>query len=193
VPTRESELSVPAGQTAFTALLQQWSAGDHAARDALMASAYEQLKVIARAQMAGERAGHTLQPTALVHEAFLKLAAGASIDWQDRTHFFAVSARVIRQVLVDNARRRNAARRDGSAAAPLTLTVTDDIVDLHQLDQALTRLEALDANQARVVELRYFAGLTIAETAFAIGQSTATVERAWRVARAWLYTQLGPA
>ena len=182
----------PGGQMPFTGLLRQWSSGDEAARDALMALAYQELKRIARAQMAGERAGHTLQPTALVHEAYLKLADGASIDWQDRTHFFAVSARVIRQVLVDSARRRNAARRDARGAEPLTLSVTEDIVDLHALDQALHRLEALDATQARVVELRYFAGLTIAETAHSMELSTATVERAWRAARAWLYGQLGP-
>ena len=155
-----------------------------------MALAYDQLKVIARAQMAGERAGHTLQPTALVHEAYLKLAGGVSIDWQDRAHFFAVSARVIRQVLVDNARRRNAACRDADGAPPVTVSVTEDVVDLHALDQALNRLEALDATQARVVELRYFAGLTIAETAHVLSLSTATIERAWRAARAWLYTQL---
>ncbi|MGE4071003.1 MAG: ECF-type sigma factor [Lysobacterales bacterium] len=181
----------PGGQTPFTVLLRQWSSGDEAARDALMARAYQELKRIARAQMAGERAGHTLQPTALVHEAYLKLAGGAHIDWQDRTHFFAVSARVIRQVLVDSARRRQAARRDASGMAPLTLSVTEDVVDLQALDQALNRLEALDPTQARVVELRYFAGLSIAETAHSMDLSTATVERAWRAARAWLYGQLG--
>jgi RNA polymerase sigma factor (TIGR02999 family) len=181
------------GQIPFTALLQQWSAGDAGARDALMARAYEELKQIARAQMVGERAGHTLQPTALVHEVYLKLARGASIDWRDRTHFFAVSARVIRQILVDSARRRQAARRDAGAGPALTVSVTEDCVDLHALDRALNQLEALDASQARVVELRYFAGLTIAETAHVMGLSTATVERAWRAARAWLYSQLGAA
>ncbi len=180
-------------QTPFTALLQQWSEGDLAARDALIATAYDELKVIARAQMAGERAGHTLQPTALVHEAWLKLAGGAQVDWQDRSHFYAVSARVIRQVLVDSARRRNAARRDAGAVPPLSLSVTEDVVDLHALDQALNRLEALDTTQARVVELRYFAGLSIAETAHVLTLSTATIERAWRAARAWLYIQLDSA
>lgn len=156
-----------------------------------MVRAYGELKQIARAQMAGERAGHTLQPTALVNEAYLKLAGGAAIDWQDRAHFFAVSARVIRQILVDSARRHNAERRNARGATALTVSVTEDIVDLHALDQVLEQLEVLDATQGRVVELRYFAGLTIAETAHVLGLSTATVERVWRAARAWLYCQLG--
>lgn len=175
---------------AFTGLLRQWAEGDTSARDALIARAYEELKQIARAQMAGERAGHTLQPTALVHEAWLKLVGGSPVDWQDRTHFFAVCARVIRQVLVDSARRRLAARRDAQGVAPLTLSVTEEVIDLQALDQALSRLEVLNADWARVVELRYFAGLTIAETAQVTQRSTASIERDWRAARAWLYSQL---
>lgn len=177
---------------AFTSLLRRWSAGDLSAREALMACAYPELKRAAREQMAAERSGHTLQPTALVHEAYLKLAGGAPIDWQDRAHFFAVCARVMRQVLVDNARRRLAARRDAQGVAPLTVLVSEDEIDLQALDQALTRLETLNADWARVVELRYFGGLTIDETAMVLEMSTATVERAWRAARAWLYTQLAP-
>lgn len=179
----------------LTGMLRRWSGGEASAREALVERVYSELRSIARARFAGERAGHTLQPTALVHEAYLKLVQGEQVDWQDRLHFIAVSARVMRQVLVDSGRRRSAVKRQGDPGDALLMQSgerEDDTVDILALDQAMSRLEALDPDQARVVELRYFGGLSIEETAAAMEISVATVNRYWRAARAWLYLQLNP-
>ena len=179
-------------ETPLTVLLQQWSEGDPAAQEALIGQVYQKLKQIARAQLSSERIGHTLQPTALVNEAYLKMAAGEDINWDDRVHFFAVSARVIRQILIDDGRRRQAVKRKGQKVTLFTNLGSEgeNLVDLVALDQALNELDEIDERLARVVELRFFAGLSIAETAVAMDSSTATVERSWRSARAWLYSAL---
>jgi len=178
----------------MTRLLRRWSSGDESAREELSAGIYFELKRLARIQFSGERAGHTLQPTALVNEAWMKLIQGDQVDWHGRSHFMAVAARVMRQILIDSGRRKRAAKRQGPG--PITVGLIEEggsaVVDLLALDQALDQLEELDANQARIVELRYFGGLTIPETAEVLDVSTATVNRAWRAARAWLFLQIEP-
>ena len=178
-----------------TQLLQAWRAGDTAARDRLAAVVYPELRQLADRQFRGERAQHTLQPTALVNEAWLRLAGLERIDWQDRAHFVHMAARLMRAILVDHARRRDAAKRDGGQRVTLTgLEVAADEpgLDVMALDGALARLEALDPDKARVVELRYFGGLSIEETAEAMASSPATVKRHWQAARAWLFDALAP-
>ncbi len=163
--------------------------------DALMAELYRELRALAAAQMQRERPGHTLQPTALVNEVYLRLADQTRAHWKDRNHFFAVAAGVIRRVLVDHARARHALKR---AAPGERVTIDADLdavaggrgVDLAALDEALTRLAALNERQARVVELRFFAGLSVEETATLLGVSEGTVKGDWRVARAWLEANL---
>jgi RNA polymerase sigma factor (TIGR02999 family) len=177
----------------ITALLRDWSGGDHEALERLMPAVYGELKRLAASYLRSERPGHTLQPTALVHEAYLRLQGQRSVAWSNRAHFFGIAARIMRRILVDHARRRGAAKRD---AAALRLTLVDDAAgdrapELIALDTALTSLERLDPQQARVVELRYFGGLTVEETAEAAGISTATVKREWRTARAWLRREIG--
>ncbi|MGK7297208.1 MAG: ECF-type sigma factor [Candidatus Wenzhouxiangella sp. M2_3B_020] len=177
----------------LTQALRRWSAGDERARDELVERAYGELKRLARSRLAGEREAHTLQPTALVHEAWMKLAQGEAVDWQDRAHFIAVSARVMRQILVDSGRKRHAAKRQPAPTPTMLLqtgTDPDQVVDVLDLDRALARLEKLDATQARLVELRYFGGLSIPETAAVLDVSVATANRYWRAARAWLYLRL---
>jgi len=182
-----------------TGLLVAWSEGDSAALDALLPVVYAELRRQARRALRREAAGHTLQPTALVHEAYLKLVDQRPDRWQSRAQFFAVAARCMRQVLVDAARTRRAAKR-GGGARPITLSdglagapaaggeaIGDDVL---ALDAALTRLAALDPEQARLVELRYFAGLTLDDTAATLGVSPATVSREWTVARRWLRREL---
>ena len=178
----------------LTGLLREWSTGDERAADALFALVYQHLKGLARAQLASERPGHTLQPTALVNEAYLKLMRGTPIAWEDRVHFYAVASRVIRQILVDYGRRRRAQRRGGGHDVTLDTNVgidATDPVDLLALDAALNRLAEINPGQAQIVELRYFGGLTIDEVATATHQSEATVNRQWRAARAWLFKRLG--
>ena len=178
-----------------TELLRAWRAGDTGARDRLVALVYPELHAIADRQLRGERAQHTLQPTALVNEAYLRLSGLSRMDWQDRAHFVRMAARVMREVLVDHARRRDAAKRDGGHRVTLTgldLPAEAADVDVVALDSALVRLEQIDADKARVVELRYFGGLTIEETAEALGISPATVKRHWTAARAWLFEALSP-
>jgi RNA polymerase sigma factor (TIGR02999 family) len=180
-----------------TALLLRWQAGDPQALDALMPLVYAELRRLAARQLRGERAGHTLQPTAVVHEAYLRLIGQRNAGWQSRGQFYAVAARMMRRVLIDHARRGHAGKR-GGAAIHLSLEGTDlpvaaPSIDLLALDAALTRLEALDAEQARVVELRFFAGLSVEETALALGLSPATIKRYWQSARAWLYRELAGA
>lgn len=162
--------------------------------DDLLAEAYEHLRRVARGYLRHQRAGHTLQPTALVHEAWLKLNRGDPDRWRDRTHFLSTAALAMRQILVNGARDRAAAKR-GAGAGAIEL---DDAVSLYEgrcvdllaLDEALTELQALDPVQCRVVELRFFGGLTVEETADALDLSVRKVERLWRAARAWLRTQV---
>ena len=177
-----------------TGWLKRWRAGESQALDRLLPMVYAELKRMAAAQMQRERASSTLQPTALVHEAYLKLVDASQVDWQDRAHFLATAARAMRQVLVEHARARGAQKRDFGER--VTLTSIDppdprDTVDLLALDQALGRLEALDARKARVIELRVFGGLEFAEIGALLGLSRATLDRDFRTARAWLYRELG--
>lgn len=179
----------------LTGILQDWSAGDPQAADRIFERVYPELKGVARRHLSSERAGHTIQPTALVNEAFLKLKAGSQIEWQDRAHFFAIAARIIRQILVDYGRRRNAKRRGGGLAITLNEELhgaQEDALELLALDEALNRLEALNPRQAEVVAMRYFGGMTVQEVATVTQRSEATVGRDWRAARAWLYRALGP-
>ena len=176
-----------------TSLLLAWRGGDTGARDRLAAVVYPELRLLADRQFRGERAQHTLQPTALVNEAWLRLSGLDRIDWQDRAHFVRMAARLMREILVDHARRRDAAKRDGGKRVTLTgldVAAEETELDVMALDAALLRLETLDPDKARVVELRYFGGLTIEETAEAMGSSPATVKRHWQAARMWLYDAL---
>jgi RNA polymerase sigma factor (TIGR02999 family) len=181
----------------LTRLLVAWSHGELGALDRLMPLIYGQLRQQARRQLRHERAGHTLQPTALVHEAFLRLVGQSRAQWQNREQFFAVAARAMRRVLVDHARARRAAKR-GDGRTLIALDEAPDpaappAVDVLALDQTLDRLAAIDPRQARVVELRYFAGFSASETAAALEVSLATVNRDWAMARAWLFRELGGA
>lgn len=179
-----------------TQLLQAWGRGDLAAFDRLIPLVYEQLRQQARRHLRRERPGHTLQTTGLVHEAYLRLVDQREANWQNRAQFFAIAAQMMRRVLVDHARSRHAGKRGGSAIhvtlEEATAPAEEPGVDLIELDEALTRLAALDPQQARVVELRYFTGLGIEETAQVLGVSPATVKREWTIARAWLRRELAP-
>lgn len=180
----------------FTALLGAWRAGDERARDRLVGIAYPELRAIARRQLANERGDHTLQPTALVNEAYMRLSRLDRIDWQDRVHFVRMASRVMREILVDHARRHGAGKRDGGERVPITqVDVAAPVgdIDMLALDGALDRLAAIDPARAQLVELRYFGGLTIEETAEALAISPATAKRHWQAARAWLFEALsGP-
>jgi RNA polymerase sigma factor (TIGR02999 family) len=177
-----------------TNLLTAWSAGDQRALTALVPLVYDELRELARRLLRYERPGHTLQPTALVHEAYARLIDHDRVQWQGRAHFFAVAAQTMRRVLVEHARKRHAVRRGGDALRVTldeTLASADrDDVEVIALDRALHALSALDPTQERIVELRYFGGLTIEETAAVLGSSPATVKREWAVARAWLRREI---
>jgi RNA polymerase sigma factor (TIGR02999 family) len=178
-----------------TALLRRWGGGDPSALDELVPVVYGELRRLARRALVPERRGHTLQPTALVHEAFLRLAGERAMSWQNRAQFFAVAAGVLRRILVDHARRRRAAKRGGGAplADPIHIELQPSDLPTQEvlaLDEALAALALIDPARSRVVELRYFAGLTIEETAAALGTSPATVKRDWSAARAWLYREI---
>ena len=178
-----------------TLLLASWAAGDRAALDALVPIVYAELRQIADRQLRGERAAHTLQPTALVNEAFLRLAGGVSVNWKSRAHFFAVSSGIMRRVLVDHARRKAAEKRGGLVAtisldaAAIDWPERKDL-DVLALDDALDLLATLDVQQGKVVEMRFFGGLSVEETAEALDVSPTTVKREWRMARAWLLREL---
>lgn len=179
---------------AVTALLQAWGDGDLAARDRLFPLVYEELRRRAAHYLRRERPGHTLQPTALVHEAYLRLAGPNRMAWTDRAHFLAVAAQAMRRVLVDHARTKRAGKRWGHRVqVPLeegVATSQPREVDLILLDESLDELGALSPGQARLVELRYFGGLTTEEAAHVLGVSHATVERRWNLARAWLFRRV---
>lgn len=174
-------------------LLAKWQGGDEESLRRLIPLVYSELRRIAHRYLRSERAGHTLQTTALVHEAYLCLTRQQPIDFHNREHFFAVSANLMRQTLVQYARRRNAAKRNGAKKLTLDSAVTlfpKQTVDLVALDEALNGLATLDAQQSRVVELRFFAGLSIEETSRVLGVSPATVKRDWSTARAWLCREM---
>lgn len=178
----------------ITELLKASAAGDREALNRVLPLVYDQLRTLARRRLTGERQDHTLDATALVHEAYLKLVQLDRLNWQNRAQFFAVSARAMRNILIDYAIRRKAAKR-GGGVQPLDIEevplISDDRLDqLLSLNDALGRLEVLDARQAQVVECRVFGGLTLPETAEALGVSEATVNRDWRTARAWLNREL---
>jgi RNA polymerase sigma factor (TIGR02999 family) len=177
-----------------TQLLNQLSGGRQEAAEQLAPLIYDQLRRLAGACMRGERPGHTLQATALVHEAYVRLVGQEHVEWQNRAHFFAVAATLMRRVLLDHARRRHAFKR-GSGAHQVTLheailIAEDHLPDVLALDQCLTRLAAIDARQARLVELRFFAGLDVEEVAAVMGISAPTVKREWRSAKAWLHREM---
>jgi RNA polymerase sigma factor (TIGR02999 family) len=173
-----------------TELLRDWSAGRQEARDELLRLVYEPLRAIAERHLHHEREGHTLQPTALVHELYLRLVDQRQVEWNDRNHFFAVSAQVMRRILVDHARRRKSEKR-GGGVVPLTIGAALDVAstetfDVIALDDALEGLSKVFPQQAKLVELRFYGGLTIDQTAAVLGISPATVSREWTLARAWL-------
>ena len=180
-----------------TALLEEWSRGDQAALAELMPLVYTELRKIAARQLRRERIGHTLEPTALVHEAYLRLIDQRQVDWQNRAHFFGVAAQIMRRILVDHARRHAAAKR-GDGAQRISIDDAGNVpaaveIPLVTLDHALDRLEKVDAGLAKIVELRAFGGLTIDEAAHVLKVSPSTAKRDWRTARAWLNREIGAA
>jgi len=178
-----------------TRLLQQWSSGEEQALDRLLPQIHSELRKLAASYLRKERPDHTLQPTALVNEAFLKLVDQRAVQWQNRAHFFGIAAQAMRRILVDHARAHAAGKRgDGVRKVPLDDAINVgrvEDVDLLALDEALTRLAAIDPQQSRVVELRFFGGLTMEETAEVMHISPATVGREWRMAKAWLFAEIG--
>jgi RNA polymerase sigma-70 factor (ECF subfamily) len=176
-----------------TGLLLAWRGGDEAALEQLVPLVHQELHRIARGCMRGERAGHSLQATALVNEAYLRLIGAQQVDWQNRVHFLAVSARLMRRILVDFARAKNYQKRGGGAQAVTldeALVVVEPGRDLIAIDEALDALAKMDERKAKVVEMRFFGGLTVEETAAALGVSPDTVMRDWRLAKAWLMREL---
>jgi RNA polymerase sigma factor (TIGR02999 family) len=178
----------------ITQLLSRWKSGNETALSELLPLVYEELRALARSHLRRERRDHTLQATALVHELFIRLASQAPVDWQDRSHFFGIAARLMRQLLIAHARQRDALKRGGDVEVlswdNVTEPATPPGVDLTMLDAALSALAVRDALQARIVELRFFGGYTIEETAELVGRSPATVSREWRIARMWLFREL---
>jgi RNA polymerase sigma factor (TIGR02999 family) len=195
------------GSHGVTELLRAWGAGDAQASESLVRLVYAELRRQAQLALRHENDGHTLQPTALVHEAWLRLGDQQNARWESRSQFFAIAAQMMRRVLLDHARARHALKR-GAAGLQVSLGEADffsvesrapsaqaaavDALDIIMLDEALSRLAVLDPQKARLVELRYFAGLSIPETAAALGTSTATVGREWAIARMWLRRELDP-
>jgi RNA polymerase sigma-70 factor, ECF subfamily len=182
------------GPEALTSLLVRWRAGDEQARDRIVEATYEELRRMAGRHMRQERQDHTLDPGALVNELYLRLCASEPVNWQNRAHFFAVAAQQLRRILINHARDRRAQKRGGSCIR-LSLGHANGLAaerqeDLLEVDEALQRLEALDARAGRVVELRFFGGLSERETADVLGISVATLKRDWNFARVWLLREL---
>ena len=178
---------------AVTQLLVRWTEGDHQALEDLLPLVYDELRRLARRYLQQERPGHTLQSTALVHEAYLRLV-DQNVSWQNRAHFFGIAAQMMRRILVDHARSRSAAKR-GDGACRVTLdeglvALAERDLDLVALDAALTNLAKIDPQQAKIVELRFFAGLSIEDTSEALHISPATVKRDWAMAKAWLHREM---
>jgi RNA polymerase sigma factor (TIGR02999 family) len=186
---------MPSGTGEVTALLRRMKEGDKDVPDKLVPLVIDELRRLARHYMKNERVGHTLQPTALVNEAYMRLAGYTEMDWQSRAHFIGVAASVMRQVLIDYARKKHAAKRGGTEK---DVQLEENLVglssaqsaELLDLDGALLKLEEMNPRHAKVVEMRYFGGLTVEETAEALGVSPITVKRDWSVARAWLKSQI---
>ena len=183
--------------TEVTALRIRWSEGASAALERLMPLVYDECHRIASRQMRRERPDHTLEPTALVHELYLRLVDQSRTDWKNRAHFFGIAAQLMRRILVDYARSRNAAKRDAtrmliSAEAAVDVPDQGQIADVLAVDAALERLAERDPEQQKIVELRFFAGLTVEEIAHVVGRSPRTVKREWRLAKAWLFRELHP-
>jgi RNA polymerase sigma factor (TIGR02999 family) len=181
----------------ITAMLRAWGEGDRAVLDQMLPLVYDELRRQAHRYLRRERPNHTLQTTALINEAYLKLVDQRVVQWQNRAHFFGIAAQAMRRILVDYAKQRNREKRGGAAAdlpleEALLVAATGQSIDLLALDEALTRLALIDEQQARVVELKYFSGLSIEETAEALGISPATVKRDWQMAKAWLRHELSP-
>ena len=178
---------------AVTQLLVAWSGGDQGALEQLITAVYAELKRRARWHLAGERC-HTLQPTALVHEAYVKLIDQRRVNWQNRAHFFAIAARLMRRIVMKRARRRRAAKRGGGAgevSIDNAMNLSNErAVDLIALDDALTKLAAMDSRQSQIIELRFFGGLSVEETGEILAISAGTVKREWRTAKAWLHTEV---
>lgn len=177
-----------------TQMLQAINAGDKEAPEKLLPIVYDELRKLAHGYMKNERSDHTLQATALVHEAYIQLVDWQNVSWQNRAHFFAAAAKMMRKILVDHARERKAQKRGGGVR---TIALDDAVsfpaqqtVDLIFLDDALYELGTFDPTQAKIVEMRFFGGLTIEETAHALGISDSTVKREWRIAKAWLFDKL---
>jgi RNA polymerase sigma factor (TIGR02999 family) len=178
----------------ITELLVGYSRGDKDALDKLMPIVYDELRRQAASYLRREQAGHTLQTTALIHEAYVRLVDQRNVQWQNRAHFFGIAAQMMRRILVDHARTKMGAKRGGSGVkvslADATVSVKEQDLDVVALDEALTRLAEIDEQQSRVVELRFFSGLTVEETAEVKGISAATVKRDWSMAKAWLHREL---
>lgn len=176
-----------------TELLREWSDGNRQALSELLPIIYNELRHVAHQYLHRERAAHTLETTALVHEAYLKLIDQRSVNWQNRAHFFAIAAQAMRRILIDNARRRTAGKRGKGEKISLedvAIVSNEREEGLLALDEALRALEQIDPQQSKIIELRYFGGLTIEETSEAMSLSPATVKREWAMARAWLYKAL---
>ena len=178
----------------ITVLLASARRGDADATQRVWSAIYGELRQLANQRMAGEQVGHMLQPTALINEAYLRLFKGGSPDWENRRHFFGAAARVMRQILIDYARKRKSQKRGGgmvSSESAVPIVSTDQKpIELLAVDEALDRLAEKDARQAKIVELRYFVGLTIDECAAVLGIAPRTVDKEWRFARTWLYQEL---
>jgi RNA polymerase sigma factor (TIGR02999 family) len=190
-----TESSPSSASTELTALLVQWSRGDRAALERLLPMIYEECRRIASRQLRHEHREHTLDPTALVHEAYLRLVDQRNATWENRAQFFGVVAQVMRRILVDYARARYAKKRGGSAVlvsleAAAAESSDPQVADIVAIDDALDRLAARDPDQVRIIELRFFAGLSVEETAHVLARSPRTVKREWRLAKAWLYQEL---
>jgi RNA polymerase sigma-70 factor, ECF subfamily len=193
--TSEDPVSPP-GEV--TRLLIAWNEGDQAAVERLMPLVYAELRRIAERQFRRERAGHTLQPTAVVHEAYFRLVDQTRVTWKNRGHFFAIAAQAMRRILIDHARAREAEKRGGretQVSLDVGIASSEPVEDINllALDEALVRLKTLDDAQARIVELRFFGGLSIEETAEAMETSPSSIKREFRSARAWLFRELGRA
>jgi RNA polymerase sigma factor (TIGR02999 family) len=180
--------------SSVTGLLKAWGGGDHAALEKLVPLVDAELRHLARRYMGGERAGHTLQPTALINEVYLRLIDWGNISWQDRAHFFGLSARLMRRTLVDHARRHRTSKRGAGAVTvafdEASMVPPERTADLVAIDDALNALGTRDERKSQIVELRFFGGLTVEETAEVLKISARTVKREWSLARAWLYCEL---
>jgi len=188
------DLGVPKDPENITDLLVSYGRGDKESLDKLMPVVYDELRRQAARYLRREQAGHTLQTTALIHEAYVRLVDQRNVQWQNRAHFFGIAAQMMRRILVDHARTKKRAKRGGSdirvSLDDATVAVKGQDLDVVAVDEALSRLEQIDKQQSRVVELRFFSGLTVEETAEVMGISPATVKRDWSMAKAWLHREL---